>query len=322
MAKIGLIDVDGHNYPNLPLMKLSAWHKRNGDDVSFYSEFGGHYDRVYCAKVFDFTPDYQYYINADEIIKGGTGYAIHGAGGQTYRKEDDIALPYDVEHIYPDYSLYGITDTAYGFLTRGCPRGCDFCIVAKKEGRNSVKVADLSEFWDGQRNIVLCDPNLIACKERDDLLRQLGETGATIEFNQGVDARMLTVDVCEKMSGLKLKRIHFAWDRYQDKNFVVPKLKLFSEVCGKGMTQRSTVYVLVNFDTTFEQDLERIYTLREIGFLPYVMVYDKEHCEKKYRHLQRWVNNVIIYRVCERFEDYNKYSKENKEEDTQLSLFD
>ena len=150
--RVGLIDVDGHRFPNLPLMKLSAWHKAQGDTVEWYEPlFSGHMDKVYMSKVFTFTPDYEYFVDADEIIKGGTGYD-YPKGGEP--------LPYEVEHIYPDYEIYGITDTAYGFLTRGCPRGCDFCIVKDKEGRKSVKVADLSEFWSGQPNIVLLDPNM------------------------------------------------------------------------------------------------------------------------------------------------------------------
>ena len=147
--RIGLIDVDGHNYPNLALMKLSAWHKQQGDTAEWYNLFE-HYDVVYMSKVFAFTPDYGYMVNADRIVKGGTGYAIHGAGGEQYNKADDEPLPYEVEHIMPDYALYGITDTAYGYLTRGCPRGCTFCIVGKKEGLCSRKVADLSEFWGGK----------------------------------------------------------------------------------------------------------------------------------------------------------------------------
>nr|WP_308743221.1 hypothetical protein [uncultured Anaerocolumna sp.] len=125
--KIGLIDVDGHNFPNLPLMKLSAWHKQQGDTVEWYQPmFSGHMDKVYMSKVFTFTHDYEYFIDSDEVIKSGTGY-FYPKGGKPLLKE--------IEHIYPDYELYGITDTAYGFLTRGCPRGCDFCIVGKKRGK-------------------------------------------------------------------------------------------------------------------------------------------------------------------------------------------
>ena len=164
--EIGLIDVDSHNYPNLALMKISAWHKAQGDSVEWWNGLK-HYDRVYQAKVFDeaYSADNDFVIQADEIIKGGTGYGL------------DDTLPDEVEHIYPDYGLYGIKNTAYGFLTRGCPRHCPFCIVGEKEGLISHKVADLSEFWRGQRYIEVLDPNLLACADRAALLDQLAQSG-------------------------------------------------------------------------------------------------------------------------------------------------
>lgn len=197
--KIGLIDVDGHNFPNLPLMKLSAWHKQQGDSVEWYSPMmSGHMDRVYMSKVFSFTDDYNYFVKADEIVKGGSGYCIDLVDGkEVYNKSKDIELPYEVEHSYPDYSLYGIEDTAYGFLSRGCPRGCSFCHVAEKEGRKSTRVADLDEFWNGQKNIVLCDPNILACKDWKDLLQQLIDSKAWIDINQGLDIRLMTEEKAE-----------------------------------------------------------------------------------------------------------------------------
>lgn len=163
--RVGLIDVDGHNFPNLPLMKLSAYHKTIGDKVKWYdplTAWKNPLDKVYMSKIFTFTDDYQHPVCAKEIICSGTGYD-YPSGGQK--------LPHEIEHIYPDYSLYPelCKDTAYGFLTRGCPRGCSFCIVGKKEGMCSQKVADLSEFWNGQKNIVLLDPNFFACKEWENL---------------------------------------------------------------------------------------------------------------------------------------------------------
>jgi hypothetical protein len=307
--KIGMIDVDGHNFPNLPLMKISAWHKWQGDSVEWYMPLtSGHMDKVYISKVFSFTPDYEYPVDADEIIKGGSGYAISMANGkEVYDKSADHDLPYEIEHIYPDYSLYPdlTKDTAYGFLTRGCPRGCDFCHVEAKEGKCSVKVADLSEFWDGQKNIVLCDPNLIACKDWKDLLQQLIDSKARIDINQGIDMRLMTDKKAKMLCQLKVKRVHFAWDKYEDKKMIVPKFQMFKEISGWHFN-KLIVYVLTNYNTTLEQDLERIYTLRDLGYLPYVMVYDKANTSPKdqVRRLQRYVNNRAIFRTCKRFEDY------------------
>ena len=309
--KIGLIDCDSHHFPNLPLMKLSAWHKQKGDSVEWYQPlFSGHMDRVYVSKVFSFTPDYEYYINADEVIKGGSGYCIELKDGkEIYHAESDRQLPPEIEHIYPDYSLYPelTKDTAYGFMSRGCPRGCNFCHVAAKEGRKSYKVADLSEFWNGQKNIVLLDPNTIACPDWIDILQQLIDSEAWVDFSQGVDIRLMTEEKAEMIKRIKIKNIHFAWDRYEDRDKIVPKFKMFSELTGWDR-RKMTVYVLTNFDTTIEQDLERIYTLRELGYWPYVMIYDKEHTKSTdtVRKLQRWVNMRAIFESTPRFEDYQK----------------
>lgn len=305
--RIGLIDVDGHNYPNIPLMKISAWHKSQGHHVEWYNPmFSGHMDKVYMSKVFSFSPDYQYCIDADEIVKGGSGYCISTINGiEAYDKSKDIQLPHEVEHIYPDYSLYEITDTAYGFLSRGCPRGCSFCHVEAKEGRASRKVADLKEFWNGQKTIVLCDPNILACREWKDLFQQLIDSKAWVDFNQGLDIRLMTEEKAEMLKNIKTKNLHFAWDRYDDKEKIVPKFEMFKRITQIDY-RKLGVYVLCGFDTTIEQDLERIYTLRNIGFHPYVMLYNKEQIPKGHelRKLQRWVNNRIIFAKCKKFEDY------------------
>lgn len=319
--RIGLIDVDGGTkFPNIALMKISAWHKAQGHDVSWYSGFDGWYDRVYMSKVFSFTPDYDYAINATEVVRGGSGYCIEQVNGkEVYHTERDIPLPDEVEHIYPDYSLYpSLTqDTAFGFLTRGCPRCCEFCVVGKKEGRCSRKVADLSEFWQGQKNIVLCDPNILACKEWKELLQQLIDSGAWVDFNQGLDIRLMTEEKTQMLSRIKMKEVRFAWDKYEDKERVLPRLELFAKHFKLG--HRAMVYTLVNFDTTLEQDLERIYTLRDMGYWAYVMVYDKEHCDPVYKRLQRWVNMRSVFAKIDRFEDYQK--AEAKEEDNEVALF-
>lgn len=295
--RIGLIDVDGHNYPNLALMKISAWHKAQGDTVEWWWGWT-HYDRVYMSKVFDetYTPDIPEPVNADEIIKGGTGYGL------------DNKLPDEIEHFYPDYTLYPdlTKDTAYGFLSRGCPNNCPFCIVCTKEGRKAYKVADLSEWWNGQKNIVLCDPNLLACREHMDLLRQLYESQANIDFNQGLDARLLTEDNIHALNMLKLKEIHFAWDLMSFEESVLRGLNLYKSLATrKPHGYWASVYTLTNFNTTMEENLYRIYKLRDMGFDPYVMVYDKPNAPQEVRRLQRWVNNKVIFRSTKTFEEFD-----------------
>lgn len=314
--RIGLIDVDGHNFPNIPLMKISAWHKAQGDHVEWYDPmFSGHMDKVYISKVFSFTPDYIYPIDADEIIQGGSGYCISLVDGkEVYDKSKDIDLPQEIEHIYPDYSLYGISDTAYGFLSRGCPRGCSFCHVKEKEGRRAYKVANLKEFWNGQKNIVLCDPNILACREWKDLLQQLINSQSWVDINQGLDIRLMTEEKAEMLKQIKTKNLHFAWDRFEDKDKILPKFKMFKEITQIDH-RRLGVYILCNFDTTIEQDLERIYTLRDLGFQPYVMLYNKEAIPHGHdlRKMQRWVNNRIVFAKCRCFDDY----KDNYKRGTQ-----
>lgn len=304
--KIGLIDVDGHNFPNLPLMKLSAWHKKNGDSVEWYdplTAWKDEPDRVYMSKVFTFTPDYQHPVNAKEIIKGGTGYSYPDGGTE---------LPEEIEHVYPDYSIYfekipEIKVTAYGFLTRGCPRECDFCIVGQKEDRMSRKIADLSEFWKGQKNIVLLDPNMFACREWRNLSGQLIDSRAWIDFSQGCDIRIMTEEKIEAIMQMKIKQVHFAWDRYEERDRILPKFKMFKDMTGWDK-RKLPVYVLVNYDTSIEQDLDRIYTLRNLGYWPYVMIYEKEKLPRGHiiRKLQRWVNMRAVFEKIPRFEDYNR----------------
>jgi hypothetical protein len=295
--KIGLIDVDGHNFPNLPLMKLSTYHKNKGDQVEMYQPmFSGHMDKVYMSKVFTFTQDYQYCIDSDEIIKGGTGY---------YYPDGGTPLPDEIEHQYPDYDLYNIKDTAYGFLTRGCPRHCKFCIVGDKEGLVSHKVADLSEFWRGQKNIELLDPNLLASKDSRDLLQQLIDSKAYVNINQGADARLLNEDNIALIKQIKLKSIHFAWDNIADREKIVPKLELYKKLTDCDM-RKTIVYVLTNFNSNIVEDLERVYKIREVGMSPYIMIYDKANAPNEVKKLARWVNNRFIWYkdLNSKFEDY------------------
>jgi len=312
--KIGLIDVDSHDYPNLPLMKLSAWHKAQGDTVEWYEPmFSGHCDKVYMSKVFSFSEDYPYYVDADEIIRGGSGYAITLENGvECYNKSKDIDLHYEIEHIYPDYSIYNITDTAYGFMSRGCPRACSFCHVATKEGRKSYKVADLNEFWNGQKHIELLDPNTLACKEWEDILQQLIDSKSRVNFNQGLDMRMMTETKAEMLAQINIYAIHFAWDRYEDKDKIIPQFKQFRSI-SKVHPHNLQVYVLCGDreQRVLDSDIYRINWLRENGYAPYVMIYNKDSLPKGHelRKLQRWVNNRFIFWSTPTFEDYLRGNK-------------
>lgn len=192
-------------------------------------------------------------------------------------------------------------------MSRGCPRGCSFCHVATKEGKRSYKVADLEEFWNDQPFIDILDPNTLACPDWSDILTQLAKSRAKVNFNQGLDIRLMTEEKAEALSEIKLEMVHFAWDRYEDGNVILPKLEAYKRKvkCNK---HSPIVYVLCNYDSTIQQDLNRVYELRKLDYQPYIMLYDKEHIPKKHplRHLQRWVNNPWIFWSVDKFEDYER----------------
>lgn len=305
--KIGLYDVDSHNFPNLPLMKISAWHKSQGDEVEWWFPMM-HYDKVYVSKVFgdEYSQMDMTAISADEIVFGGTGFAITIEDGkEVYHKDRDKDLPYEIEHIYPDYSLYPelTKDKAYGFLTRGCCNNCSFCIVSQKEGMCSHKVADLSEWWRGQKEIILLDANILACKDRISLLQSLIDSGATVDFTQGLDARFITPEIAEMLGKIKTKMYHFAFDFMKNEKQIVKGLKTFVDIV-KPDERKCCVYVLTNYDTTFEEDIYRVRKLQELGLSPDVRIYRKNTAPPITRDLQRWCNNRFIYRSGVAFYDY------------------
>ena len=273
-------------------MKLSAYHKGQGDQVEWWDPCGW-YDLVYKSRVFTdtYSTDTITVTNADEVICGGTGY---GPGPN---------LPDAVEHSRPDYSLYPqFPDTAYGFLSRGCPRACGFCIVSGKEGQQSHQVADLSEFWDGQREIKLLDANLLACPEHERLILQLAESRAYVDFSQGLDIRLITPDNVALLNRVRTKAVHFAWD---DPNVdLTAHFQRFLALTNIKNFRKRQVYVLTNYGSTHEQDLYRVNTLRRIGYDPYVMVYERPTAPPITRQLQRWVNNKRIFNVVADFKDY------------------
>lgn len=292
---VGLIDVDSHNFPNLAQMKISAFHKSKGDQVERWNGLK-HYDIVYKSKVFteEYSEDEEHIIMADKIFRGGSGYGL------------DNYLPDEIEHMCPDYSLYGISDQAYGFLTRGCPRHCPFCIVSEKEGKKVETVAELGEFWQGQKEIVLLDSNITASKDCLKHFDTLIDSGAWVDFQSGLDIRFMNEEKADKLNQMRIKMLHFAWDNYEFDTYecfrkIRPHINLDM--------RKLIVYVLTNYNTTHEQDLERIYKLKELDMTPYVMIYNKKSAPKVTKQMQRWCNNRFIFRAVDRFEDYGKENK-------------
>lgn len=213
--RIGLVDVDGHArkkkwgatvYPNLALSKIAAYHRAQGDHVEWYEPLAADYDIVYMAKVFTFSPDYEYPIHATQIVRGGTGYDIHST------------LPQAVDDCQPDLTIYPNvpTDTAYGFLTRGCPNKCFWCVVPRKEG--AVRPYwDIDRVANGRKNVVLMDNNFLASGDyARTQLRRIIERGYRIDFNQALDARLLTEDFAELLAQVRWinSRIRFGCDTH------------------------------------------------------------------------------------------------------------
>lgn len=166
------------------------------------------------------------------------------------------------------------------------------------------EVADLKEFWRGQKYIKLLDPNLLCCRERIDLLSQLVYSGAYVDFTQGLDIRVINDEVVDLINRIKVKEIHFAWDN--PNHDLSPYFRYYAaHASHKPHGDYGTVYVLTNYNSNLHDDLRRIYTLRDMGYMPDVRIYDKPNAPHVIRRLQRWCNNRKIFKSCPRFEDYD-----------------
>lgn len=279
--KIGLIDVDSHNFPNLALMKISSYHKRNGDSIEMATL--GNYDKLYVSKLFNFSDlNLNTLITADETIIGGSGYDLN------------INLPPEIEVCDPDYSIYPMYDFSLQFYSRGCIRNCSFCIVRQKEGYiKTVKPMALNP--NGNRIEVL-DNNFFANPEWMFAVNDLMKTKQTVNLH-GVDVRLMNEEQAYWLNKLKHhKQIHIAWD--------FPNLDLTPKI--KEMTKyikpyKIMCYVLIGYNSTPEQDLYRVEKLRELGVDPFVMPYNKS--DKYQKKFARWVNHKAIFKTV-RWSDY------------------
>ena len=297
ILKIGLFDIDS-KYHNLALMKLSAYHKRKGDETELYNPlFTKTYDRIYVSKIFTEFHINECYIPENFYRAGGSGFDL------------ETKLPRETEHIMPDYSLYNL-DYSLGFTTRGCIRNCKFCIVPEKEGKIKEH-AEVEEFLNPKSNVVvLLDNNFLALPSHIKKLQLFNDKGWRMDFNQGLDARLINKENAKLLFRIKYKEmIRFAWDNIEDETEIIKGLKL---VIKAGIRPRNiTVYVLIGFDTTFEEDLYRIKRLRDIkderGFIKaYVMNYNNTLKSRRYKDFMRWANNPWIFKSCD-WEEYKKW---------------
>lgn len=288
--KIGLVDVDGHNFPNFALIRISAYHKAQGDDVEWAVPMFGNYDRVYQSKIFTFTPDKTEFDGVCEVVRGGTGYDV--------RSELDPLMECTTDM---DYSIYPQYPFSVQFLSRGCIRRCPFCLVHDKEGNiHSVMPAQLNP---NGKWIEVLDNNFFANPQWYASVQYLLEVGQPVNLH-GVDVRIMNEEQAYWLNKLRLRKsIHIAWD--------LPEIDLtdkLHEVIKYIKPWKLMCYVLVGFNSTIEQDLYRIERLRELGIKPYVMPYrDFENKTKPSQYakdLAQYVNKVMIFKSC-KFEDFS-----------------
>lgn len=293
--KIGLIDVDGHGgFPNLALMRLSAWHKNQGDIVEWWNGFC-HYDRVYMSKVFTFTPDVDTVIDADEIVRGGTGYKDYGS------------LPPEIETTFPDYSMCPNFKQAIGFLTRGCVRSCPWCIVPKKEGNIRPNSTWREIKRPDSREIVFLDNNVLACDYGLGQIDDMGGKPVWVDFNQGLDARLITPEVAKLLARLR-------WIRFVrlscDTNEMLPVIEQATAYMKEAGIAKSRFWAYMLVQDVAEAE-RRAVALREMGVTPFAQPYrdyDGGEPTQEQNSFARWVNNKAVFSTC-LWKEYKQKSK-------------
>ena len=277
--KIAIHDADNTGFPNLALMKISAWHKTKGDDVSKFIPLMT-YDKVYSSKVFSWNPENGYLPSNTE--KGGTGYKL-------YNK----ILPDEIEHTCPDYNIYN-TYRSFGFLTRGCPNHCPWCIVPKKEG-NIRAHADIEEFTR-HSEVILMDNNILAHKHGIEQIEKIARLGLKIDFNQGLDARLIDDGIAKRLSQIKwLHPVRLACDRKSQMKHIQKAVTLLR---WHNVTPRTYfVYVLIK---DINDALERVKFLKGMGLDPFAQPYrdykTNNEPTQEQKDFARWVNHKAIFK--------------------------
>ena len=287
---IGLIDVDGHNFPNLALMKISSYHKRKSDDVEWAIPMMGRYDLIYASKIFTFTPDINpLEFQADEVMKGGTGYDIKSV------------LPTPIEEVQnPDYTIYPNCNYSIQFYSRGCIRHCPFCLVHDKEG--SISPVEPMELNPNGKWIEVLDNNFFANPEWRTAINHLRKCNLPVKFH-GIDIRIMDEEQAAALNSLRLKNgIHIAWD--------LPQIDLtykLKEVLKYIKPSKIVCYVLVGFNSTREQDYYRLRRLKDLGILPFVQPYrdfENNRTPSQYeKDIARWANRMWLFNTMD-FKDY------------------
>lgn len=286
---VALHDNDRTSFPNLALMKISAYHKQQGDNVEWWNPLLT-YDRIYSSKVFTFTPENPYL--PPDAIKGGTGYGMMNE------------LPEEVDVMFPDYSIYPRCHHAIGFLTRGCIRNCPWCVVPRKEGQirpyrtwREIKRLD-------SRDIVFMDNNVLACTHGLEQIADMIGQDIRVDFNQGLDARMITPEIAQMLSQLKwIKYIRMSCDTDNMLVIVQDAIRQLGKVGVK--PYRIFVYLLV-------QDIEsaerRALALRDMGAevfaQPYRDFITSREPPHELKRFARWVNRKEIFKTTNYFKDY------------------
>lgn len=298
--KILLIDIDS-KIPNLALMKLSTYYKKCKYKISFNSHFG-QYDKVYTSCIFTWNKNKVDILPFDNIEIGGSGYNLNKK------------LPHEIETLFPDYSLYPNFDYSLGFTTRGCLRKCSYCVVPQKEGKLKI-VGDIYNFWNNQhKKIMLLDNNILGLPDHfKTICQQLIKEKLQVDFNQGLDIRLLTPEIAHFLSKLKYwKQLRFAFDNMSDESAVKKGIQILLKA---GISKyKLSFYVLIGFNTILKEDLYRVNLLKSLKIDPFVMIYRNNHKQPTQleKDFARWVNHKAIFKSIQ-FEDYKKYKPYNKQ---------